>query len=229
MVDPASEIRDRRGGWGRAYAAVLVAIILAGCGGSTTTKTLVRTVTQTVSTTTATAVPTTTTSASTSTQPTTTALSASPGTIPALNGTYAITQTSHQDDINLVKLGGGLTGNPHDGIYNADTKWVVLGGACNRQGCTVNFRRILSDNTLEGLLLSAPKPTGDYTGNAAGTLGTADCGVPIKERMIVRVGGIQQINGQQIATRLAGVITADYQCPGSRTTNVVATYTGTRT
>lgn len=229
MMCLPSQVRHGGGGRTRACAVVLAAIALAGCGGSTKTKTVVRTVTRIVSSPTTTAAPTTTTSTAATTTPSTATTSASAGPSPALNGTYAIAQTNHEDDINLIKLGGGLSGNPHDGIYNADTKWIALSGSCSQQGCTVNFRRILSDNTLEGLLLFAPNATGNYSGNMAGSLGNADCGVPIKERMIVRVGGIQQVDGQQIATRLAGVITAYYQCPGSSTTDVVATYTGTRT
>lgn len=224
MVDQTGQLGPRSDGRKCAVVVLLAALALAGCGGSTKTTTIVRTVTETVSS--SAVAPTTSTSASapTATQSGATTPAAGSGTAPALNGTYAINQSNHQDDINVLQSSGGA----HDGIYNADKQWIVLGGSCNAQGCTVDFRRILSDNTLEGLVLFAPNPTGVYTGNIPGTLGTAQCGVPIKERMTVRVGGIQQTGGQQIASRLAGVITAYYQCPGASTTDVVATYTGIR-
>lgn len=45
--------------------------------------------------------------------------------------------------------------------------------------------------------------------------------------MIVRVGGVQNVQGQTIAQRLAGHVFADYTRPGSAPMRDVATYAGT--
>lgn len=83
--------------------------------------------------------------------------------------------------------------------------------------------------------MSSGSPTGVYTGTIPGGDGDADCfasggtiRAPIKLSMIVRVGGLQNTGGHTIATRLAGHILADYQCPGATPTHDVATYVGTR-
>lgn len=211
-----------------AVVLALGMLAVASCGGSAKTETrtvVVRTVTETVATTGDATTP--------STQPTTTTPSPSPGKMPALNGTYAVTQTSAGNSNALYNFGGIGSGktNPHDGIDNADRQWVGLGGSCTQHACTVNFRRVMSDNLLEGMILVGPNATGNYTGHMPGTVGETACGngLPIKERLLVRLGGVRQINGRQVATRLAGVITAYYRCPGQSTTDIVATYTGTRT
>jgi Rieske Fe-S protein len=181
--------------------------------------------TATTSTTAATAAtgatPTATTSTTASIPP------ASQGPIPALNGTYGLDQTDHQEDINVYEAG-----NPHDGIYSADKTWIVLSGSCSGGGCTISLRRVLSDDTIEGITVKAPKPAGVYTGQIPGGDGRAKCSgnatVPIRLSIIIRVGGLQNINGQQIASRLAGHIFADYDCPDSGPAHVVATYVGTR-
>lgn len=46
--------------------------------------------------------------------------------------------------------------------------------------------------------------------------------------MLIHLGGLQQIGGQTVATRMEGHIYADYTCSGSPPTEDVSTYTGVR-
>lgn len=202
------------------------ALALAACGGSTTTTVIERqTVTQQAAATTSstTTAPTTTTNPETTSTTTTTTTGSGP--IPALNGSYGLQQTDHPFD-------GSLPNTPHDGLWNADTEWRILSGSCTPKSCQVRLRRLLSDSTIEDLTLSAKTPTGVYQGTIPGGDGKASCsgstGSPVKLTMLVRVGGLQQVNGQTVATRLAGHIFADYACPGSAPTHDVGTYVGTR-
>jgi len=207
---------------GRArYATLVIATVgglaAAGCGSSktvTVTNTIVRESTTTV-TTTATAPDTApTTTAATATTP------AAPGTVPVLNGTYNLDQQSGAFCCDLPN-------NPHDGLLNADKTWTFMNGSCTAKSCQVDLRRLLSDSTIEDLTLFSDSPAGVYTGTIPGGDGDASCGGPVKLSMIVRAGGLQAVNGQTIAARLAGHIFADYQCPGGSPTHIVATYVGT--
>lgn len=204
-------------------------LALAACGGSTHTTTVIerQTVTQQVTAPApdTTTVPTTTTPTTTTTTPTTSTPAGS-GTIPALNGSYGLNQTSSS-------VCCGLPDNPHDGILHSDQKWTILTGSCTATRCQVKLRRLLSDSTIEDLTLSARSPTGVYTGTIPGGDGNAnDCSgnttAPVKLSMIVRVGGLQNVSGQMIATRLAGHIFADHTCPGESPSHQVATYVGAR-
>jgi hypothetical protein len=208
--------------------AVAGGLLLAGCGSTktvtqTTTVVQVRTVTTTTPTVDTT--PTTGTTPTTATAPTSTTAATS-GTAPALSGTYGLNQTSYSGCC-------GLPDNPHDGILHADQKWTILSGSCAATGCHVKLRRLLSDSTIEDLTLNSRSPAGVYSGTIPGGDGKAnDCSgnttAPVKLSMIVRVGGLQNINGQATATRLAGHIFADFTCPGESPSHQVATYVGGR-
>jgi hypothetical protein len=194
------------------------ALALSACG-STKTVTETNTVVK-ESTTTVTA------SASATTPTTTTLASVTPGNAPALNGTYALNQTAYV--FNLA-----LPNNPHDGIggTTADKQWTFTNGSCSAGQCQVDLRRTMSDSTIEDLMLFSNSPDGVYTGTIPGGDGDATCGggggARVKLSMIVRVGGLQNVNGETIASRLAGHIFADYTCPGESPTHDVATYAGT--
>ncbi|MDQ2760105.1 MAG: hypothetical protein M3Y17_06645 [Actinomycetota bacterium] len=119
--------------------------------GSGKTKTVVQTVV---------AAPTQTTTTSTTptaTQTTSTSQAPSGGSATPLSGTYTLKQTYDTSD-------GNLSDNPHDGIRHADMTWMALSSMCAAGTCTVQFRRVLSDSTLEGLTLSSNSPTGVFTG-----------------------------------------------------------------
>ncbi len=202
-------------------AAALVvggALALSACGSTKTvteTDTVVKQSTTTV------------TASATATTPTTTTLaSATPGNPPALNGTYALNQTAYVFDL-------ALPDNPRDGIGagRADKQWTFSNGSCSAGKCQVDLRRTLSDSTIEDLTLFSNSPSGVYTGTIPGGDGDATCsgggGARVKLSIIVRVGGLQTVAGQTIASRLAGHIFADYSCPGQPPTHDVATYAGT--
>lgn len=152
--------RARRALVGAAAACVVAA--LAGCGGATKTKTVV------VAPSTPAATQATTTSATTPTA--TQASPSSAGPQPALSGTYSVTT---QPDSPSLQSTASLPDNPHDGIQNADKQWVALSGACTAQACTVQLRRVLSDATLETLVMHSDSPTGVYQGAIPGGDGNA--------------------------------------------------------
>jgi hypothetical protein len=201
-------------------ATVAVVVAASGCG-STKVKTVVSTTT--VTTTVTPTQPTTGT-----TTPTTTTSTAPANTdVPALSGSYQVSGAS--------VAGSGLPNNPHDGITNPDSKWIGLTGSCaSPTSCTVQLRRVLSDNTLETMTVTSNRPAGVYTGTPPGSDGEASCTgtskkVPVTLGVIIRLGGLQTINGVQVATKLAGHIFGNYTCPGHSLTHVVDSYTGTRT
>ncbi|MDQ2760104.1 MAG: hypothetical protein M3Y17_06640 [Actinomycetota bacterium] len=140
-------------------------------------------------------------------------------------GTYTLTQTYETSD-------GNLSDNPHDGIRHADMTWMALSSTCAAGTCTVQFRRVLSDSTLETLTLSSNSPTGVFTGPIPGTDGDSTCvsgsNGPIKEHMLVRLSPPQQVGGQMVATMIQGRIFADYTCAGQPPVEDVATYQGQR-
>lgn len=201
---------------------VLVAALVAGSAvalgacGSTKTVTQTNTVV-TVNTTTV-------TTTLTEPGPTATTAAAAPapaaGSAPVLSGAYSLDQTAHQGCCDLPN-------NPHDGFLNPDLKWTFMNGSCSAGKCQVDLRRTLSDSTIEDLTLFSNGPAGVYTGTIPGGDGDADCGAAVKLSIIIRVGGLQNVNGQTIASRLAGHIFADYQCPGEGPSHQVSTYVGT--
>jgi hypothetical protein len=194
-------------------AVALLAAAVTGCGSTTVrTETVSRTVTQTVA-----AAPTApTTATATGTQPTATTSAPEP----ALSGTYTLTADG-SGDVELPT-------NPHDGLAHVDLRWIGMSGTCSGQRCQVMLRRVLSDNTIETLTLTSDKPAGVYTGDIPGGDGHAGCGGRVTLSMIVRVGGLQNIGGRTVATRLAGHIFGKYSCPGQAPTTSVATYSGVR-
>lgn len=210
---------------GREQSAI-VALLAAGCAaalsacGSTKTVTVTNTVvkesTTTVTTTATDTTPTATTAA--------TAPAPAPGSAPVLTGTYNLDQQSGSYCC-------GLPNNPHDGVLNADKTWTFMNGSCTTKSCQIDVRRLLSDSTIEDLTLFSDSPAGVYTGTIPGGDGQASCNnglnASVKLTMIIRVGGLQSVNGQTVASRLAAHIFADYQCPGQGPTHIVATYVGT--
>lgn len=212
---------------GRAHHATLViaavgGLAVAGCGSTktvTVTNTIVKEATTTVTTSASATAPTTTAATATATT------AAAPGTTPALNGTYNLDQTAYPPAY------GTLPNNPHDGVLAADKQWTFMNGSCTGTSCQVTLRRVLSDTTIEDLVLYSNSPTGVYTGAIPGGDGKASCAnnlsASVKLSIIVRVGGPQTVGGQTVASRLAAHIFADYQCPGSGPTRDVATYVGT--
>ena len=198
------------------------AMALSACGSTktvTVTNTVLKESTTTVTASDTLTAPTTTTAAATT--------PAAPGTVPVLSGTYNLDQTASGADIALDNH------NLHDGLWNADKTWTFSNGTCTGQNCQVTVRRLLSDSTIEDLTLySTSGSAGVYTGTIPGGDGQAGCSnnlnATVRLSMIIRVGGLQAVNGQTVAQRLAGHIFADYQCPGSGNTHDVATYVGTQ-
>ncbi len=109
---------------------------------------------------------------------------------------------------------------------------MTLNGTCTAGTCTVQFRRVLSDQGLETLTLTSDSPTGVFTGAIPGTDGDSTCAFgpngPVKEHMLVRLGAPQPIGGQMVATKIQGRIFADYTCGNNPPAEVVATYSGQR-
>lgn len=222
-AEPCIGTKARRGPAVAALALVL-ALALAACG---STKIITRTRTVVTTATPATTTQSTTAATSTTSTPATTGTTGTAGSsVPALNGSYALQGKEALDPY--------LPYNSHDGVTpnHTDLNWITLGGTCAKGACQVRLRRVLSDNTIETLTLHSGSPAGVYTGVIPGGDGDASCSnggsAAVRLSMIVRVGGLQDIAGQQTATRLAGHIFADYTCPGQQPTHDVASYTGSR-
>jgi hypothetical protein len=126
-----------------------------------------------------------------------------------------------QGVVALVVVVCGLPQNPHDDVLNADKAWTFMNGTCAAASAQVDLRRTLSDSTIEDLTLFSGSPAGVYTGTIPGGDGDATSG-----GAIVPVGGLQDVGGQTIASRLAPHIFADFECPGESPTHEVATYVG---